>query len=533
MRNICKKLKVWTLLLFLALAAAGVTTQVTSTNVEAATKTGFQTINGKSYYIKSDGTKKKGWLTLSTGKYYFDPVTGEQKKGWMTLNGKKYYFTNSTVASKCTMAVGWREDKEGNRRYFTASGVMVTKWCTIDGNKYYFNPDTGIMRKGWLYEGKYKYYFNSKTGIMSSDVLLTDTKKKITRYFAASGRMATGWKTFSNGKKRYFDSSSTDSDKDGAMVIGFKTIDGKTYYFLSTDGTKVTGWITNKSTGAKYYLNPSNGGILVTSTEMTISGKTYVFDENGVATLKVASSGPSTTTSTGSKTIKNYLAGALQPVGKALYVWGGGWNDSTRKGISQTWVDWYNSQSSSYNYNNYRDLSTANRAKGLDCSGFVGWSAYQVMQSTSGVGSGYTVVSGQIGSYYKSLGWGSIVTQSMLSASDWTLKPGDIGYNDGHTWIVLGQCSDKSIVIVHSTPQAGCQISGTPTPTGDYSSEAIALAKKYMSQYSGYTKYNYNTSAGNYIRNGNYLRWNSSTLSDPDGYLNKTADEILLDLFGF
>jgi hypothetical protein len=121
----------------------------------------------------------------------------------------------------------------------------------------------------------------------------------------------------------------------------------------------------------------------------------------------------------------------------------------------------------------------------------------------------------------------------MLSASNWTLKPGDIGYNDGHTWIVLGQCSDKSIVIVHSTPQAGCQISGTPTPTGDYSSEAIALAKKYMSQYSGYTKYNYNTSAGNYIRNGNYLRWNSSTLSDPDGYLNKTADEILLDLFGF
>ena len=33
------------------------------------------------------------------------------------------------------------------------------------------------------------------------------------------------------------------------------------------------------------------------------------------------------------KTIKNYLAGALLPVGKALYVWGGGWNDSTRKGL--------------------------------------------------------------------------------------------------------------------------------------------------------------------------------------------------------
>lgn len=53
----------------------------------------------------------------------------------------------------------------------------------------------------------------------------------------------------------------------------------------------------------------------------------------------------------------------------------------------------YNSQSSSYDYNNYRDLSTANRAKGFDCSGFVGWAAYQIMQSKSGIGSGYTVVS--------------------------------------------------------------------------------------------------------------------------------------------
>ena len=96
---------------------------------------------------------------------------------------------------------------------------------------------------------------------------------------------------------------------------------------------------------------------------------------------------------------------------------------------------------------------------------------------------------------------------------------------------MLGQCSDKSVVIVHSTPQAGCQISGTPTPSGNYSSEAIALAEKYMSRYTGYTKYDYHTSSGNYIRQGNFLRWNSSTLSDPDGYKNMTADQILADLF--
>ena len=214
-------------------------------------------------------------------------------------------------------------------------------------------------------------------------------------------------------------------------------------------------------------------------------------------------------------------------------MWGGGWNDANRKGVSPTWKQWYDSQTSSYNYNNYRDLSTANRAKGLDCSGFVGWAAYQVMQQKSGACYGYTVVSGQIGSYYKSLGWGTIVSQSDLSKDNYKLYPGDVGYNDGHTWIVVGQCKDKSIVVVHSTPQAGCQIAGTPTPSGSYSSQAVTLAKKYMSKYPGYTKYEYHPSSGNYIKNGKYLRWNRATLADPDGYLNKTADQILKDIFGY
>ena len=293
-----------------------------------------------------------------------------------------------------------------------------------------------------------------------------------------------------------------------------------------------TGWVENTDKGTKYYFDPTTGA-MYTGTQ-TIDGVTYVFSDTGVCQGEKQND-PTPDGNTGSKTIKNYLAGALMPVGKALYVWGGGWNDSTRKGLSDTMTNWYNKWSanpSGYDYNNYRDLSTSNRAKGFDCSGFVGWSAYQVMQTQSGVGYGYTVVSGEIGSYYKGKGWGTIVNQSYLSQNGWELKPGDIGYNDGHTWIVLGQCSDKSVVIVHSTPQAGVQISGTTTPTGSYSSEAVALAKKYMSLYSGYSIFNYHPSVGNYIRNGNYLRWNGNTLSDPDGYYNMTADQILYDLFG-
>ena len=42
-----------------------------TTDVQAATA-GFKTIGGKTYYIKSDGSKQKGWLTLGKYKYYFN-----------------------------------------------------------------------------------------------------------------------------------------------------------------------------------------------------------------------------------------------------------------------------------------------------------------------------------------------------------------------------------------------------------------------------------------------------------------------------
>ena len=126
---------------------------------------------------------------------------------------------------------------------------------------------------------------------------------------------------------------------------------------------------------------------------------------------------------------------------------------------------------------------------------------------------------------------GSFLRPEKLKEARRKFDDGDIGYDDGHTWIVLGQCSDKSVVILHCTPNAGVQISGTPTPSGTYGSQAIKLAETYMSRYPGASKYDYHESSGNYIRNGAYFRWNRSTLSDPNGYLNKTANQILADLF--
>lgn len=526
-------------LIFLAfLLVFGTAVHYTEKKVQAAN--GFVEKNGNTYYYNSSGKLYKGWLTLNGKKYYFNTTTGVMQKGWMTDNKKnKYYFHPTTGV----MFTGWVTAPNKKKRYFNpTTGIMKTGWATdSNGNKRYFSTSTGYMATGWLKNAKNQYrYFNTSTGIMakglttiSNKIYLFDSSTGIMQtgwytpskgnkqFFYTNGVMATGWVTAPNGKKRYFGTS------DGYMYQGKKIISSKYYYFQSGTGYMTTGWVTISS--KKYYFNPSTGE-MATGT-VKISGVSYVFSSAGVLQGSAVMTSGSLTAPTSAKTIKNYLAGAFQPLGQALYIWGGGWNDSTRKGLSPAWKTWYDSQNSSYNYRNYNDLSTTNRAKGLDCSGFVGWSAYQVMHTESNVGYGYTVVSGEVGSAYVSRGWGSIITQSKLAKTDYKLYPGDIGYNDGHTWIVVGQCSDMSVVIIHSTPQAGVQLSGTTTPSGNYDSEAVALATKYMKKFSGYTKYEYKPSCGNYIRNGSYLRWKSSILSDPDGFKNMTADKILAQLF--
>ena len=96
MQNVNRKLKIWGVLLFLLLFAAGISMYFTAANVHAETQTGFVTINGKSYYINKDGSKQKGWLELNGKKYYFNATTGVQVKGWATdSKGRKRYFSKN------------------------------------------------------------------------------------------------------------------------------------------------------------------------------------------------------------------------------------------------------------------------------------------------------------------------------------------------------------------------------------------------------------------------------------------------------
>ena len=228
-----------------------------ATEVQAATA-GFKTVGGKTYYIKSDGSKQKGWLTLGKYKYYFNKTTGVQVKGWLNVNGQKtYYFTSQ----KGVMVTGWLTDSRKRKRYFDPkTGKLTRGWMkNSKGEKYYFTSGEGIMATGWLKNSKgQKRYFHSTSGVMATG-WLKNTSKNISYYFdPETGYMTTGWRRIS-GKKYYFSTSN------GSMATGLKTIDGKKYYF-KTDGS------------------------MAVSTTVTVSGVTYTISSTGVATVKTSHS---------------------------------------------------------------------------------------------------------------------------------------------------------------------------------------------------------------------------------------------------
>ena len=260
----------------------------------------------------------------------------------------------------------------------------------------------------------------------------------------------------------------------------------------------------------------------------------------------------------GKLTLKNFLATAMEPVGTALYVYGGTWdwqdaassNQASTIGLSQSWIDFFQSQNADYTYKNEANPSESYYPHnawnqyyyaGIDCSAYVAWAAYNIMNTESG-NEGYVMSSTKMAkNFAEEQGWGTWEQKDFTPAD---FKPGDIFSMNGHVWICLGKCEDNSLVILHSTPSnsvngvggGGVQINGV----GDSKDcQAVKLAEKYMSKYypQWWDRYNevyknfedYTSFTGD---NAGKFSWDlNGTLSDPDGYADMSADEILADLF--
>lgn len=271
-------------------------------------------------------------------------------------------------------------------------------------------------------------------------------------------------------------------------------------------------------------------------------GKTYYFCVRGIrkksgSTKRTAFSTPikvHVLQETATSTLKEFLKTALKPVGSTMYVWGGGWNkadtgagtEARSIGVSPQWETFFKQQTASYNYQNTRYQIS----NGLDCSGYVGWCVYNILNTESGK-AGYVMPAQKMAENFASRGWGTYRSPRNVHSC----RAGDIMSSSSHVWIAVGQCYDGSVVLLHSSPP-GVQLCGTASKSGKTDSQAVRLAASYMKKYypDWYRKYPGCSRGSSYLTDYAQMRWDitgNAIMADPDGYRQMTAEQILKDLF--
>ena len=307
-----------------------------------------------------------------------------------------------------------------------------------------------------------------------------------------------------------------------------------------------------------------------TAADLTAGATVKVYGDTAFLTFVAEDYTAPVSGTPGERTLKNYLQTAMNPVGTALYVYGGSWdwqdvnssNQALTIGLPQSWIDFFQQQDANYTYKNSADPAHSYYPRnswnqyyyaGVDCSAYIGWTVYNVMHTestTNDLSDGYVMSAVKMAKTFAEKGWGTW-TRDIKS-----FKPGDIFSMSGHVWTVLGVCDDGSIVFLHSTPSdskagqggGGVQLSAlNPNSDDDKNCEAYKLVTKYMTKYYPEWSDRYDAVLRSYISyatpatgteyketwSGNFS-WNldSSGLTDPDGYADMSAAEILADLFG-
>ena len=237
--------------------------------VNGVRQSGFQEIEGKTYFFSRVDQKMRTGIFQIDGVYYAFNSDGTMYVGWYENGGDKYYFTDKGRASGFT-------NIDGKTYFFSRVGdnPMRTGIFQIDGVYYAFNND-GSMYIGWYENRGNKYYFTDKgrasgfTNIDGSTYFFSRWEDNPMRtgffqidgvyyYFDESGVMQTGYHKI-DGITYYF-------NEDGSLYNGFYTVNGNQYY-MQPDGTRAVGWHVIQ--GVKYYFN-ANGTLIASNAKFII-----------------------------------------------------------------------------------------------------------------------------------------------------------------------------------------------------------------------------------------------------------------------
>lgn len=242
-------------------------------------------IISKKYYVNAAGERTYGFAQIGADTYYFHPTTGKMMTGWVLIGSKYYYFdangkmvtdtwigkrylkSNGQMAKSCWVGA-YYINKKGNRTRKTRStGIWTQK-----GKTYFLDSNYQKAKNQWVVSASGRYYYTDENGIVLTNQLVGNY------YVGETGARVTSQKLQIDDKTYYFTS-------DGSKATGIVTLNGKTYLF-DRNGVMVTGWYNNSV--ATFYFLPTTGE-MVKSQIMIIDNVFYSFDANGYMTDQNAS----------------------------------------------------------------------------------------------------------------------------------------------------------------------------------------------------------------------------------------------------
>ncbi|EDT78755.1 cell wall-binding protein [Clostridium perfringens] len=275
-------------------------------NNKGEVQSGWQTIDGKTYYFDEHNGMAKGVSCISNednyevylfnedgslvtgsgwkeidGKWYYFNNNNSLVNGWKTINGKTYYFS-SNMSIGPTLIQGNRPEKL-DLYYFGEDGELINRkgWAKLNDDWFYFNDDSSLKTK-WQTIGGKTYYFNETTGAMATGQRKINYDGEI-YCFTSDGSLLKGKGWFSkydeyNNYRKVW----CYIDESGVLKTGYQTINGKDYYF-DYDGKMVTGVVNIGGVIGEpnFYCFDNNGALFKKEGWKKINEKWYYLNEDG------------------------------------------------------------------------------------------------------------------------------------------------------------------------------------------------------------------------------------------------------------
>lgn len=254
------KKKKWILVLLIALILACLSTAGILIFNNFIDHSGWILRGGSYYCLTSEGEYLTGFQTLDGVTYYFAP-NGAMQTGLCAINGKTYYFgpDGAQRRGQCTI--------DGDGYCFGSDGAMLTGWVDVAGKHFFYNED-GKMHTGWLDD---TWYFSDGGTPLTGAQELDGTRY----FFSEAGKRTSGWADTGEGRFYFL--------PEGGVATGRQILDGK--LFLFTDfGTPITGWYTE---GQNTYYLTENGAAVGPA---MIDGKLHYFSPQGIEVILVNAS---------------------------------------------------------------------------------------------------------------------------------------------------------------------------------------------------------------------------------------------------